>query len=338
MNNHSTKLPKLPHLRPLGTPQQAKSRLISNLLIGGGLLLLLLSGWQAYQYQQILSPPPPAPIVQASEMLPELPTMGQANLDLAAQVRATLVAHEMAVQARATLLARAPTFVETEVQIAVQPTPTAAWRTVQQATTIAPILPTPTLSPEVLMLQSIVSEVIQEIDFSEAAQPNRVVAQVATPTPAPAAPISRIVAESINLDATVIEVGWQSWVDEQGNQRSLWEVADYAAGWHRNSARPGEGENIVISAHHNIKGQIFRYTINLEVGDVVTLYEQGQPHSYTVTDKFIVKEVGEPLSVRRANARWIGPFGEERLTMVTCWPFSSNTHRAIVIAKPTVTE
>ena len=51
-------------------------------------------------------------------------------------------------------------------------------------------------------------------------------------------------------------------------------------------------------------------------------------------DKFIVKDKGEPEAVRRANAKWIGPFNEERLTLVTCWPYNNNTHRLIVIAKP----
>jgi sortase A len=38
---------------------------------------------------------------------------------------------------------------------------------------------------------------------------------------------------------------------------------------------------------------------------------------------------------RLENARWIGPFPDERLTLVTCWPYTNNTHRVIVIAKPT---
>jgi LPXTG-site transpeptidase (sortase) family protein len=38
--------------------------------------------------------------------------------------------------------------------------------------------------------------------------------------------------------------------------------------------------------------------------------------------------------VRQANARWIGPFNDERLTLVTCWPYTNNTHRVIVVAKP----
>jgi sortase A len=47
-----------------------------------------------------------------------------------------------------------------------------------------------------------------------------------------------------------------------------------------------------------------------------------------------VKERGEPVEARRQNARWMNPTEDERLTMITCWPYTSNTHRLIVVAKP----
>jgi sortase A len=148
-----------------------------------------------------------------------------------------------------------------------------------------------------------------------------------------ASPITRIVAESIGLDAQVVGVGWIQEI-RSGVPTNIWTVADYAAGWHKNTALPGQGGNIVLSGHHNIKGEVFRYTIDLNVGDTVTLYMGDQPYYYTVVDKFIVKDKDEPDAVRRENAKWIGPFNEERLTLVTCWPYTNNTHRAIVIAKP----
>jgi len=148
-----------------------------------------------------------------------------------------------------------------------------------------------------------------------------------------ASPPTRIVAESINLDAPVIETGWVQ-VEKDGVMTNVWVVADYAAGWHQNSSLPGQGGNIVLSGHHNIKGEVFRYIVELEVGDTVSLFVDDQQYDYVVNDKFIVKDKGEPDSVRRANAKWIGPFNEERLTLVTCWPYNNNTHRVIVIAKP----
>lgn len=148
-------------------------------------------------------------------------------------------------------------------------------------------------------------------------------------------PPTRIVAESINLDAKVVEVGWKQ-VIQNSVSTNVWEVADYAAGWHKNSKLPGQGGNIVLSGHNNIKGEVFRYLVDLKPDDLVTLYVDEQPYDYIVADIFIVKDKGEPEAVRRENAKWIGPFNEERLTLVTCWPYTNNTHRLIVIARPTI--
>lgn len=156
---------------------------------------------------------------------------------------------------------------------------------------------------------------------------------LASPPEGIPAPITRLVAGRIALNAPVVEVGWREWT-ENGQVMRLWEVANYAAGWHKNSALPGQPGNIVLSGHHNIKGEVFRYIADLEIGDVITLYMGEQPYDYKVEDKFIVKDLDEPEEVRIANARWIGPFEDERLTLVTCWPYTGNSHRVIVIAKP----
>lgn len=153
------------------------------------------------------------------------------------------------------------------------------------------------------------------------------------PTRPATGPPIRIVAPAIDLDGEVIPVGWKQ-VIQGGKTVSVWEVAGYAAGWHRNSALPGEGGNIVLSGHHNIKGEIFRYIVDLNPGDEITLYADGRPYTYTVEARFVVRDKGMSEDKRRENARWIGPFPDERLTLVTCWPYTNNTHRVIVIAKP----
>lgn len=154
------------------------------------------------------------------------------------------------------------------------------------------------------------------------------------PRPPPAtAPPDRIVAPAIGLDAPVVPVGWKT-VEENGQTITEWEVADYAAGWHKTSAYPGHVGNTVISGHHNIRGEVFRYVVNLEPGDIVDLYVGQTAYRYVVTEKYILKEKGMPPEVRRENARWIAPTNDERLTLVTCWPYTNNTHRVVVVAKP----
>jgi sortase A len=155
----------------------------------------------------------------------------------------------------------------------------------------------------------------------------------ATPIPPAADPPTRIEAPAIGLDAKIVPVGWKE-IDQDGQKVSVWEVADYAAGWHKNSALPGQDGNVVLSGHHNIKGEVFRYVVDLKPGDVITLYADERPYTYTVVSRFVLKDKGEPAAVREQNARWIGPFPDKRLTLVTCWPYTNNTHRVIVVAKP----
>ncbi len=152
------------------------------------------------------------------------------------------------------------------------------------------------------------------------------------PPPA-AAPPDRIVAPAIGMDAPVVPVGWKT-VEENGQTFTEWEVADYAGGWHKTSAYPGNMGNTVIAGHHNIRGEVFRYVVNLEPGDIVDLYVGQAVYRYMVTEKYILKEKGMPPEVRQENARWIGPTEDERLTLVTCWPYTNNTHRVVVVAKP----
>ncbi len=146
-------------------------------------------------------------------------------------------------------------------------------------------------------------------------------------------PPDRVVIPAIHLDSPVVPIGWHV-VEENAQRYSVWEVADNVVGWHKTSSYPGQKGNMVLNGHHNIKGEVFRYLIDLEVGDQVTVYAQGRVYTYAVTEKRILKEKGEPPEVRLDNARWIAPTPDERLTMVTCWPYSSNTHRLVVVAKP----
>jgi len=148
-------------------------------------------------------------------------------------------------------------------------------------------------------------------------------------------PPVRIVAPAIQLDVEVVSVGWNK-VLQNGRQTSEWVVPKDAAGWHFNSAPPGQAGNTVISGHNNVEGEVFRYVPELKIGDTITVYAGGETYDYTVQEKHLVKEAGEPESVRKKNAEWIAATDDVRLTLVTCWPYSwpGNTHRLIVVARP----
>ncbi len=156
----------------------------------------------------------------------------------------------------------------------------------------------------------------------------------ASSTAAPAGSPTRIVAPTIKLDAKVVPEGWHDVRAADGSVTAEWDVPMYATGWLINSGLPGQVGNTVLSGHHNIYGQVFRYVVNLNVGDPITLYVGDRTYNYRISDKFIIPDKYVSAEQRVQNARWIGSFGDERLTLVTCWPYTNNTHRVIVIARP----
>jgi sortase A len=144
---------------------------------------------------------------------------------------------------------------------------------------------------------------------------------------------TRIIIESAGIDTSVVPVGW-SVLEQNGRKFSVWDVASFAAGWHETSAFPGQSGNTVLAGHNNLKGEVFRYLVDVQEGDEVDLYVGDEVYRYYVEHRLIVKEKGEPLEVRQQNAQWIAPTDDARVTLVTCWPYTSNTHRVIVVAKP----
>lgn len=138
--------------------------------------------------------------------------------------------------------------------------------------------------------------------------------------------IVRIASPNIKLDASVYEVYIK---------KNTWEVADYAAGHSYNSANPGEGNNIVLSGHNNWRGEVFRYLENLKPGDIIQVWTQaGKEYDYHVTDIRKLKEAGVSMAQRLKNAEVMNPTGFEQLTLITCWPYVTYTHRIIVTALP----
>jgi LPXTG-site transpeptidase (sortase) family protein len=184
------------------------------------------------------------------------------------------------------------------------PTPTVA-PAKEEATPEATSEPTPTLTPS----------------------------PTATPDPASLLP-SRLFIPTIDLDAPVVPVGWDT-QEVNGQLVSNWIVPNsFAAGWHVTSALPGNPGNTVLNGHHNIYGEVFRNLEDLEPGDEIVVYAGETPHYYGITERHILKEKYETEEVRRENARFILPTEDERLTLVTCWPYTNNTHRLVIVALP----
>lgn len=143
-----------------------------------------------------------------------------------------------------------------------------------------------------------------------------------------------LAAPAIGLDTAVKPLGWRQ-VQEGDKEVSIWHMVDKAAGWHLNSVVPGQVGNAVISGHNNIGGSVFRNLNRLQPGDEITvLTNVGTALAYTVAEVQIVPEKYASAAQRAANAQAISTTSDERLTLITCWPANSNTHRVIVVAQP----
>lgn len=144
----------------------------------------------------------------------------------------------------------------------------------------------------------------------------------------------RLVIPAIKVDAVITPVNPER-VKVGNSWQSTWPVppADQA-GWHNTSATLGLPGNTVINGHNYPQDAIFRSLHKLEPGDQITLYAKDRVFKYVVVEILILPEKGQSLEVRQANARYIQPTSDERLTLVTCYPYASLTNRLIVIAVP----
>jgi sortase A len=108
----------------------------------------------------------------------------------------------------------------------------------------------------------------------------------------------------------------------------------YAAGWHHNSAPLGQPGNTVLNGHQNVFGEVFRDLEDLEIGDGLIMYDENGSHLYEITNKEFLLERGQTNEQRETNAQWIQTTADERITLVTCWPYTDNSHRLVIVAKP----
>lgn len=139
---------------------------------------------------------------------------------------------------------------------------------------------------------------------------------------------------SINLEAPVVTVDAMP-VYLRGLAYEQWSAPNtFAVGWHEGSAQIGSVGNTVLNGHHNIYGAVFANLKDVQVGAEILISGGEQTYRYVVAQTMLLPERDAGLAQRQENARWILPSDDERLTLVTCWPPESNTHRIIVVAQP----
>ncbi len=106
----------------------------------------------------------------------------------------------------------------------------------------------------------------------------------------------------------------------------------FAVGWDSTSAEPGWAGNTVMAGHNNLFGAVFGDLEKLSGGEEIAVWSEYGVFSYTVSEIMLLEEDGQPYEVRMQNAQWINDTPDDRLTLVTCWPRNTYTHRLIVVA------
>jgi sortase A len=136
------------------------------------------------------------------------------------------------------------------------------------------------------------------------------IANLPLPTPGPAQAM-RIQIQALNVDAPVV-------------QGDSWDQLKKGVGQHVGSVDPGQAGNVVLSAHDDVFGELFRNLDRLQPGDQVVLFTAQQQYVYVVTGSQIV----EPTQVDVMN-----PTNDPTVTLISCYPYMVDTKRIVVFAK-----
>jgi len=135
-------------------------------------------------------------------------------------------------------------------------------------------------------------------------------ANLPVPTAAPDQAI-RIQIPAINIDAPVV-------------QGDGWEQLKKGVGQNVGSANPGQTGNIILSAHNDVYGELFRYLDKLAPGDQVVLYTQQRQYVYVVDRTAVV----EPTAVEVMAST-----GSPTVTLISCYPYLVDKQRIVVFAR-----
>lgn len=142
-------------------------------------------------------------------------------------------------------------------------------------------------------------------------------AYVPPPIPTPSAEQARrIQIPALDIDKTIV----------QGDD---WEQLKKGVGQHIGSAEAGQVGNMVLSAHNDIYGEIFRYLDKLQPGDEIIISTERSSYTYVVREMDIV----DPTDVAV-----MAPTKYASLTLISCYPYHVNNKRYIIFADLATTD
>ena len=112
-------------------------------------------------------------------------------------------------------------------------------------------------------------------------------------------------------------------VDSSIYQGQGWEQLKKGVGQYVGSAPPGKEGNLVLAAHNDIYGEIFRDLDNLAAGDEIIITTERQEYVYVVRES----EVVAPTDT------WVmGSTAHASTTLISCYPYLVDNKRIVVFA------
>jgi len=133
--------------------------------------------------------------------------------------------------------------------------------------------------------------------------------KISIPTPGPEQAI-QIQIPAIRVDAPVV-------------QGDGWEQLKKGVAQHVGTADPGQSGNMVMSAHNDVFGEIFRYLDQLQHGDQIIVYTPQRSYTYIVTNIQIVKPT---------DVEVMAPTTDPTITLISCYPYMVDKQRIVVQA------
>lgn len=130
------------------------------------------------------------------------------------------------------------------------------------------------------------------------------------PTSAPDQAI-RLQIPSLSVDAPIV-------------QGDGWEQLKKGVGQNLASASPGDDGNVILSAHNDVYGELFRYLDKLVPGDQIIIYTQQRQYVYVVDRTAVV----EPTAVEVMAST-----GSPTVTLISCYPYLVNDERIVVFGR-----
>ncbi|TAK14439.1 MAG: class D sortase [Anaerolineae bacterium] len=135
-------------------------------------------------------------------------------------------------------------------------------------------------------------------------------ANIPIPTPGPEHAI-RIQIPAIGIDAPIV-------------QGDGWEQLKQGVGQHIGSGNPGQPGNLVLSAHNDVFGEIFRHLDQLQTGDEIIVYTNARAYTYIIDV--------ETLVVEPTRTEVLDPTVDSTITLISCYPYLVNDKRIVVRA------